>query len=307
MTYSQNSIFNESSTQFYYLEYQLDFKKDKESIRSALQDAMSSSDFKVNVVISFGKQAWDFLNPSWSPADLRSYKSLTGPKGYAMPSTQRDVFFWIHSNRHDLNFDQVLQIQDAMKRVASIELDIRGFNYHNDLDLIGFEDGTANPKADDRQLAALIPNGEVGAGGAYVLSQKWIHDLYGFKQLSDHHQGLIIGRTKDENRELEGDEMPIDSHISRTDLKIDGEAMKIYRRSDPYGNATEHGLYFLAFACEIKRFQTQLESMLGLTEDGIHDRLIEFSNAATTSYWFAPSNDDLVQALSQNDFTRRSL
>lgn len=297
MPYSQDSIFNEASTQFYYLEYQLDFKNDVATIKATIQAALADVDNQVNLVVSFGKQLWDLLNPAWSPADLCNYEGLVGPKGHAMPSTQRDVFFWIHSNRHDLNFDLVLHIHDAMKNVGSLELDLRGFNYHNDLDLIGFEDGTANPKENARQLAALIPDGQDGAGGSYVLSQKWVHDLKAFKQLSDHQQGLVVGRTKEENRELTGDEMPDDSHISRTDLKIDGQAMKIYRRSDPFGNATEHGLYFLAFACEVKRFQSQLESMLGLTEDGIHDRLIDFSKAATTSYWFAPSNDDLKQIL----------
>ena len=297
MRYSQNSVFNESSTQFYYLEYQLNFESGVEAIKAALKAALASLDVPVNLVLSFGKQAWDMLNPDWCPTDLCHYESLQGPNGHSMPSTQSDVFFWLHSTRHDLNFDQVLRIQEAMKQVASLELDISGFNYHNDMDLIGFEDGTANPKEDDRKLAALIPNGQVGAGGSYVMSQKWVHDLGAFKQLSDHQQGLIVGRTKDENRELEGDEMPVDSHISRTDLKIDGTAMKIYRRSGPFGNATEHGLYFLAFACEIKRFQSQLESMLGLTDDGIHDRLIDFSVATTTSYWFAPSNNDLKQLL----------
>ncbi len=298
MQYTQNSIFNETSTQFYYLEYKIDFSKDVEIIKFALQAALESIVEPVDVVLSFGKKAWDLLNPEWSPADLVDYHSLKGPRGHSMPSTQRDVFFWLHSQNHDLNFDRVLSIHKSMKKVASLELDLRGFNYHNNMDLIGFEDGTANPKNDERQMAALVPKGKVGAGGSYILSQKWVHDLTAFKQLSDHEQGLIVGRTKDDNKELEGDQMPQDSHISRTDLKINGEAMKIYRRSDPFGNATEHGLYFLAFACEIKRFQTQLESMLGLTEDGIHDRLIDFSNATTTSYWFAPSDDDLRLLLS---------
>ena len=72
--------------------------------------------------------------------------------------------------------------------------------------------------------------------------------------------------------------------------------MKIYRRSDPYGNATEHGLYFLAFACDIKRLSSQLDSMLG-KGDGIYDKLMDFSVATDSSYWFAPSVDDLKQVL----------
>jgi len=89
--------------------------------------------------------------------------------------------------------------------------------------------------------------------------------------------------------------MPINSHVSRTDVSIDGNAQKIFRQSSPYGNATDHGLYFLAFSCELSRFQIQLERMFGITEDGIHDQLIEHSKAITSSYWFAPCREDLTK------------
>jgi putative iron-dependent peroxidase len=297
MSRAQNSIFNEESTKFYYLEYQLDSSKSIEEIKKSLHLVLESQFDGVQLVVSFGNKAWTRLQPNWKPKDLCDFENLNGVKGYSMPSTQQDVFFWVHSQNHDDNFDQVLAIQTVMEKVAELKLDLAGFSYHNNKDLIGFEDGTANPKEDDRMLAALIPNGEVGAGGSYVLSQKWLHDLKSFKALSDEEQGKVVGRRKSDNEELEGDEMPNNSHISRTDLKINGQAMKIYRRSDPFGNATEHGLYFLAFACELKRLSSQLESMLGMTEDGIHDKLIEFSKATTSSYWFAPSAEDLALAI----------
>jgi len=82
-----------------------------------------------------------------------------------------------------------------------------------------------------------------------------------------------------------------------SEKSIDGTAMKIYRRSAPYGSATEQGLYFLSFACEIQRFSIQLERMFGTTNDGLHDRLIEFSTPLTSSYWFAPSQQDLDDLL----------
>ena len=88
--------------------------------------------------------------------------------------------------------------------------------------------------------------------------------------------------------------MPADSHVSRTDLKVDGVAMKIWRRSVPFGSAAEVGLYFLAFACERLRFDVQLESMFGATGDGIRDRLTDFSRPVTGSYWFAPSAAELA-------------
>ena len=87
--------------------------------------------------------------------------------------------------------------------------------------------------------------------------------------------------------------MPPDSHVSRTDVSLDGTALKIYRRSTPYGSVAEHGLHFVAFACDLVRFDVQLQHMFGVTGDGIHDRLIEYSRAVSGSYWYVPSLPDL--------------
>ena len=90
--------------------------------------------------------------------------------------------------------------------------------------------------------------------------------------------------------------MPPDSHVSRTDVKKDGVALKVYRRSAPYATLARHGLYFLAFARAQERHQIQLERMYGVSGDGLHDRLIEFSRADTGSYLFAPGERALAEA-----------
>jgi putative iron-dependent peroxidase len=122
-----------------------------------------------------------------------------------------------------------------------------------------------------------------------VLGQKWVHDLEAFAELSLHDQQQVIGRTKPDSIELEGDDQPPNSHVSRSDLKVDGVAQKMYHRSVPFGSATEAGLYFLGFCCDIARFDNVLNSIYGLTGDGEHDRLTDFSQAHTGCYWFAPS------------------
>jgi len=87
--------------------------------------------------------------------------------------------------------------------------------------------------------------------------------------------------------------MPPDSHVSRTDVSLDDVALKVYRRSTPYGSVTEHGLHYVAFACDLVRFDVQLQHMFGTAGDGIHDRLIEYSRAVSGSYWYVPSLKDL--------------
>ncbi|OUR71838.1 hypothetical protein A9Q78_08460 [Methylophaga sp. 41_12_T18] len=296
MTKPQPAIFQENSTKFYSLEYSLDLSLPLATLKSAISKSLSNTS-SVSIVIAFGKQAWNKLQPDWQPESLIDFEALQGVDGYSIPSTQRDLFFWIHSENHDDNLDCVLKVQQALAGVAKLQLELPGFTYHDSRDLTGFVDGSANPKGGDQQLAALIPAGQPGEGGSYILTQKWLHDLASFNQLPQDQQEKIIGRTKPDSIELEGDAMPADSHVSRTDVKVDGRAMKIYRRSAPYGSATEQGLYFLSFACEIKRFSIQLERMFGTTDDGLHDRLIEYSTPLTSSYWFAPSQQDLDDLL----------
>ncbi|WP_024852026.1 Dyp-type peroxidase [Hydrogenovibrio kuenenii] len=308
---SQNGIFHEGARHTYFLEYQLTHSQ-IDQLRKALAISLEprpidevilnrypKDALKVHTVVSFGKRAWRMLAPkTMMPDDLEDFHSLNGQHGHVAPSTQRDVFFWLQADDFSALYDQAVWIQHQMKHVAELAFEQVAFNYYHSLDMIGFEDGTANPKTDELKVAAaVIPEGSPGAGGSLVLSQKWVHDMTKWQQVPLHCQEAIVGRTKIENEELEGDAMPDDSHISRTDLKIDGVAMKIYRRSTAFGNLTENGLMFLAFGCELRRFSTQLDSMYGLTEDKKIDQLIEYSKAVTGSYWFAPSKIDLAQVL----------
>ncbi|MFT7531405.1 MAG: putative iron-dependent peroxidase [Gammaproteobacteria bacterium] len=294
----QQGIFQENSSKFYHLEYKLNFSHPLARLLKAISTVISEGRDNVHLVIAFGPKAWRSLQPNWVPEELEDFKTIDGINGFTLPSTQRDVFFWVHSKNHDDNLDTVLKIQQIMGEVASLELDLTGFAYHDSRDLTGFIDGSANPKGDDRHQVAIIPDNLIGAGGSYVLTQQWKHQLREFSSLPLDQQEKVIGRTKSDSIELAKNKMPENSHVSRTDVEIDGKAMKIYRRSSPYGSATEQGLYFLSFSCEINRFNIQLERMFGTTSDGIHDKLIEFSQPTTSSYWFAPSSEDLLELVS---------
>lgn len=293
----QKGIFIEGTTAFTYLEYKLGFSGNVKDLKAALLNIYNLNGENVSIIVCFGKRAWDQINPNWTPENFTHFKDIEGHTGYSMPSTQRDLFFWVNGKQKDVNFDVARSIHKEMKSIATLELEQEGFTYHDSRDFTGFIDGTENPKEDERFGIALVPEEKPGAGGSYVFSQKWIHDLESFHALPVNMQEKIIGRTKQDSIELEGDAMPHDSHVSRADAKVDGIAMKIYRRSAPFGNVGEHGLYFLAFACDPNRIQIQLERMTGATEDKIHDKLMEFSKSVTGSYWFAPSIEDLRKML----------
>ena len=165
--------------------------------------------------------------------------------------------------------------------------------YRDSRDMTGFIDGTENPPVEDGPEVALIPDGEPGERGAYVITQKWIHDLASFQAMKVPDQEAVIGRTKPDSIELA--DKPDTAHISRVVIEEAGEELEIYRRSTPYGTVGEHGLYFIAFSAELTRFDKMLARIFG-GADGVRDRLTDFTRPVSGSYYFAPSLEALAAA-----------
>jgi putative iron-dependent peroxidase len=301
----QVGLFDENSRHARFLELLVRNDTNSETVKQVLTQLLNYADSVEGLYLqfAFGSDYWDTLNPSWRPKDLLSFSELSAGE-LNMPSSQGDILIWLHSADSELIPQTLVLIYPTLEAVADIQLDLEGIKNKESRDLIGFVDGTANPKDNQRIAAALIPTEELGAGGSYVISQRWQHDLTAFNQLSIHAQEKVVGRTKIDDIELEGDDMPVDSHVSRTDAKVDGKSMKIYRRSSPYMSSQfgknikpDHGLYFLAFASEMQRFTVQLDRMMGLSSDGVSDKLMKYSAAKTGSYWFMPSLIDLTNVL----------
>jgi putative iron-dependent peroxidase len=61
------------------------------------------------------------------------------------------------------------------------------------------------------------------------------------------------------------------------------------RQSLPYGNTSEHGLFFIAYSRTPDVPETMLARMMGSAGDGIYDRLMDFSRAVSGAHFFAPS------------------
>lgn len=293
MATPQAGLFVDTSTYHYHLEYRVPDAAILEEIAGAVHEIAASDVGPHETVMGIRPSLWTGLRGADAPDNCNDFQTIHGIDGRVAPSTQNDFWIWIHSHSHDINYDAALKFHERVRERAQLQVDVCGFVRRENRDLTGFVDGSANPKGEDIFNAALVPEDHRGSAGSFALTQRWVHDLTAFNKLSTSEQEAVIGRTKADSIELEGDAMPEDSHVSRTDVKIDGEAYKIYRRSVPYGNIAEHGLFFVAFACEQKRIQVQLERMFGIWKDGLHDRLIHFSTAVSGSYWFVPSTDEL--------------
>lgn len=288
----QSGIFAEGSQFYLALEYRCSASPQlKAAIQAARGAALAASG--THAVFAFGNT----LLRAFSGGKLHDFSTITGPSGLSAPATQHDLLIWVHGPRPDTNFDLARAIHGALESHAELMLEVPGFNYHENRDMTGFIDGTANPQQEEAIEAALIPEGQESAGGAYVLSMQYVHDLQAFHKLAVPEQENVFGRSKPDSVEMQPDRKPKTAHIARAEVSEDGVELKIYRRSFPYGGVRQHGLYFLAFACDQRRFDAILKNMYGLVGDGLHDRLLDFTQAVTGSYWFAPSQETLDNML----------
>jgi putative iron-dependent peroxidase len=220
-----------------------------------------------------------------TPASLAPFAAVTGPDGHRAPATQHDAWMWISGSAPDVTFDHARAAAAAVADVAVLAAEQPGFTYHEGRDETGFVDGTANPPVRRAADVALVPPGEPGEAGSHVLAMRWVHDLDALHRLPIEEQERVIGRSKAESIEMSDDEKPPDAHIARVELGDDDE---IFRRSVPYGTVDEHGLYFVAFSADPSRFDRMLARMFG--NDGVRDRLTDFSTPVSGAYYFAPSN-----------------
>ena len=133
------------------------------------------------------------------------------------------------------------------------------------------------------------------AGGSYVSIQRYIHDFARWQKLSTPEQEGVIGRTKDDDIELDDAVKPPTAHIARVVIEEEGAELRILRQSLPYGTLEENGLYFVAYGRSPAPFRKMLAAMIGTSGDQGHDALLGFTQAVSGASFFVPSRDLLSQ------------
>jgi putative iron-dependent peroxidase len=292
MARPQPGIFAQGTRSHYHLEFDLRPDATDEGIRRALHGLREPpvTAGGSNIVVGFGADLWRRLRPDEAPDALAPFEAIEGD-GRRAPATQHDLWVWTHGTGEDVELDVARAVAVLMAPIATLAAEQPCFVYRDSRDLTGFIDGTENPPIEQAFDVALVPDGQRGAGGAFVLAQRWVHDLDCFHAQSLVEQEGTIGRTKPDSVEL--DDKPPTAHIARVVIEEDGEELELYRRSVPYGRVGEHGLYFLAFSADPTRFTKMLRRMFGVSGDSLHDHLIDFTRPVSGAFYFAPSLDAL--------------
>jgi len=237
----------------------------------------------------FGSEFWNVISPARRPLGLRPFRAIEAGEKSA-PNTGGDLLFHIISRRQDLNFELAMRIRSRLGGRVEVMEEVEGFRYMDSRDLTGFIDGTENPKGRQRAEVALIGSEDQAcAGGSYVFTQRYVHNLKLWASVPEKEQEKVIGRRKADSKELSDRIKPATAHISRTVIEENGEELEIVRHSFPYGTTSEAGLFFIAYSKNPDIPEKMLSRMMGTSGDGLHDRLMDYSRAVSGATFFAPS------------------
>src|ERR1700746_430994 len=245
----------------------------------------------LSCVMGIGSGAWDRLFGNPRPAELHPFREIQAGSRHAV-STPGDLLFHIRAKRTDLCFEMAMQIMARLGDAVSVVDEVHGFRYFDDRDLLGFVDGTENPRGERVIKAARIGEEDSAfAGGSYVIVQKYLHDLDGWNGLSTEAQERIIGRTKLSDIELDDSIKPTSAHNALTTIVEDGKELKILRDNMPFGRPAhgEFGTYFIGYSRSPRTIEQMIENMFIGRPPGNYDRLLDFSRAVTGNLFFVPS------------------
>jgi putative iron-dependent peroxidase len=245
----------------------------------------------LSCIMGIGSSAWDRVFGQPRPAELHAFREVRAGARIAV-ATPGDFLFHIRAKHMDLCFELATQIMARIGNAVVAVDEVHGFKNFDDSDLVGFVDGTENPRGQEVAEAALVGEEDAAfAGGSYVMVQKYLHDMNGWNALSTEAQEKIIGRKKLSDIELDASAKPTCSHSSLTTIEENGKEMKILRDNMPFGNAAqgEFGTYFIGYCRTPRTLEQMLENMFVGRPPGNYDRLLDFSRAVTGNLFFAPS------------------
>jgi porphyrinogen peroxidase len=248
-------------------------------------------DGQLSCIMGIGSDAWNNLFGDPRPKELHSFKEFHAANRHA-PATPGDLLFHIRAVRMDLCFELAAQIMERLGESVEAVDEVQAFRYFDDRDLIGFVDGTENPRGQAVVEAVLIGDEDPAfVNGSYVIVQKYLHNMAGWNSLTTEQQERIIGRKKLNNIELDDATKPSFAHNALTVIEENGKEVKILRDNMPFGRPSggEFGTYFIGYSRSPRIIELMLENMFVGRPPGNYDRLLDFSTAVTGGLFFVPS------------------
>lgn len=139
---------------------------------------------RASVTIGISHRAWLTLGlPQPLPKELKDFEPIRGNKHTAV-ATEGDLHFHIRAHNPSLAYDMAATISQALQSVADAIVNVQGFRYWDGRAIIGFVDGTENPRGQEREQFAVVGKEDPHyQGGSYLFVQKYVHDMNAWNAL----------------------------------------------------------------------------------------------------------------------------
>ncbi|MDH5518302.1 MAG: Dyp-type peroxidase [Gammaproteobacteria bacterium] len=275
----QPAILEENTALARYLSFSID---NKAEIEHALNDLVNTIDID-HCIIGFGQSLLDALGKSVPGLSILPAQS---GDGIEIPSTPAALWCCLKGSDRGALYHRSLELENLLAPAFVINDVIDSFQYDQNRDLSGYEDGTENPHGEEAIEAAMVQGQGAGLdGGSFVAVQQWLHDFDKLKSLSTKQQDDVIGRHISDNEEFA--DAPESAHVKRSAQENFEPEAFILRRSMPWAEGMDAGLVFVAFGKSFDAFEAILNRMLG-HDDSISDALFSVTRPVSGAYYWCP-------------------
>ncbi|KAJ5472259.1 hypothetical protein N7530_006260 [Penicillium desertorum] len=256
--------------------------------------AFRDSDANLSCTIGIGSSIWDELTNLPRPKELHPFREVKGAKHTAISTPETSSSTYALSAATSASNLSASSWTDSVTPCSSSTPQLGSAT---STPATSSALSTAQRTLWARMFRPLsssrVSTTQTRRGGSYVVVQKYVHDMAGWKSLSTEQQERIIGRTKPDNIEL--DDVEDGRQASHKTLSTiedeDGHERDILRDNMPFGSPAsgEFGTYFIGYTRRLWVIEKMLERMFVGNPPGLHDRLLDFSRPMTGSVFFAPS------------------
>jgi putative iron-dependent peroxidase len=177
---------------------------------------------QVSCVMGIGHRAWLALDlPQPLPRELAEFQPIAGERHTAV-ATPGDLHFHLRGNVFSICIDMAMDLRQVLQPVADCDVQVSGFRYWDGRSILGFVDGTENPRGAERDLFAKVgPEDAAYQGGSYLFVQKYVHDMAAWRALPQEEQERVIGRYKISDIEMSDAVKPDNSHSALANVGDD--------------------------------------------------------------------------------------
>ncbi|MES2049567.1 MAG: Dyp-type peroxidase [Pseudomonadota bacterium] len=278
----QNGILQDIPQHALYLIFALKPETDAGAVISSLKALLPLVDGE-QIVLGLGASLVHLLGGKI--AGLHDFNSIAGSQ-VDLPATPGAVWCWCRADQREELVHQLRNLRKILAASFELQQVVDAFKVGTGRDLSGYEDGTENPEGDAAIAAAILQEDIANLNGSsFVAVQQWRHNFEQFEAMSELEQDHMIGRRKSDNLEMK--DAPESAHVKRTAQENFTPEAFVLRRSMPWADAKNAGLYFVAFGKSFDAFEVQLRRMSG-AEDGIVDALFKFSQPVSGAYFWCP-------------------